>query len=672
MRFFASIFGQSGAVIPNPDPDPEPETGHNVLTYGAVGDGVTDDTDAIWTAIDAAKTSTNKRVYFPGGYTFKVMQRGTSKVTVYNKSSGSWGTAVASNQTEDAVFSGLSNDLYFRAEDPIPSLGSDGDLCLNNRTGMVWLKSGGGWAEDAKLSYSPGTGWQSGFITHTPEGGSDGDWAIMYRVEFDNSAIFELNQDYNYLIFEGDGPTSVISQYCWGDIHPQDYEVDTDAGTITYSHVPYTSDEYARRYGRGFIFHLESDYLNTPFQGIEWRNLKIDGNTTASGDHGFGTPYESLHEWDINHKGIVYGFGGSDYGTIAPIKTVNVIGEGFRGECFYRGGTGDYAYIEVTGCYLNQSNGSAISISGHAKIDNCTFENVYNGIENQCQGVGQYSEVSNCTFNMKVGTWSTRYGVVYLSDEDTSHLKVTGCVFNDAMLGGVFLADGAINADIDWCDFNGGSKGVYVKYGNFSGGTVSYKYDNINIRNCTFNNVYSCIEFPNETAPTGTGVWTVDSCTCSGDNIWAFLSTNCEGPRSGFDVTISNCNASSGKNSWAMLQRTSSSYRPMVPRYSNNAYMPSYNEGSWGSGVYLDEVPSGPTIHFTAFLPDEYQMDDTKFATGEQVRIENGTGSSIVMVAEEDWNNFTGGSVFLLQPNTYFLLEKDASGGMNLVQSGEL
>jgi hypothetical protein len=41
----------------------------NVLDYGAVGDGVTNDTSAITSALSAAQTA-NKPLFFPGGYTF--------------------------------------------------------------------------------------------------------------------------------------------------------------------------------------------------------------------------------------------------------------------------------------------------------------------------------------------------------------------------------------------------------------------------------------------------------------------------------------------------------------------------------------------------------------------------------------------------------------------------
>ena len=39
----------------------------NVKTYGAVGDGVTDDTDAMQDAMDAVSSSGGGKIYFPTG-----------------------------------------------------------------------------------------------------------------------------------------------------------------------------------------------------------------------------------------------------------------------------------------------------------------------------------------------------------------------------------------------------------------------------------------------------------------------------------------------------------------------------------------------------------------------------------------------------------------------------
>jgi hypothetical protein len=81
----------------------------SVKDFGAVGDGVTDDTAAIQAAVDAAYTNYNKTVFVPNGI-YKLTGRITITQGVMIECEGSQG----SNESYGTVFKHYSNDSCFR------------------------------------------------------------------------------------------------------------------------------------------------------------------------------------------------------------------------------------------------------------------------------------------------------------------------------------------------------------------------------------------------------------------------------------------------------------------------------------------------------------------------------------------------------------------------------
>lgn len=650
-----------------------PPEGAFILTnYGADPTGIDDSGVALQAAADAAAAVATAEspadVWIPTG-NYKCIPQGYAKTTVWQKAAGSWGTALASDLVANTTVSGTGT-FHFLDTDPTAE-GVDGDIAFQYRSGRVWLKSSGSWSLDGKVTDNAGTGWQSGFIDETPTGGADGDWAVQYELIFDkiNGAVCRLTQAHNYVRFSGPGLTAILKLQCWSDVDPMSYSVDTGTQTVISSNIPLARYSGYKVYKRGSMFVMEPDGLGN-FEGIEFHNFRLDGQTLANGGGSWYNAYDFLHEWDITNKGIVFTFGGRDMGQTAPIKVEDCEIVGFRGEVLYKGGTDSDCYVEIRRCTIGETNSSTVSISGQSTVEDCTFYNMYNGTENQCFG-SQYSIVRRCTFNGlatgPAGGWSTSNGVVYIGDEVATCL-VEDCDFNSIGSKCIFFNDSANNITIRRCNLDGALQGVSFQFmGNIQ--NVLFRFRNVLIEDCVFTDTFRCVFFQNGSGGNCTP-WTIRNCTCSG-GINAFLYDNYNSDRSTHDVTIDGGTFTSTETSWA-LQGSDSQYTPLVPRYTGVInYTPVTNKGIWSAGEYTERIMQGPTTRYgrTDYVMTDYNLNVDKWAVGESVRIEV-SGNNPLPMLPDTWNNWVGTETIAV--GGYVVLTVNANGKFDLTASGSL
>ncbi|MGA1204696.1 MAG: LamG-like jellyroll fold domain-containing protein [Opitutales bacterium] len=449
----------------------------DVRDFGATGDGNSDDTASIRVAIDAAgsyaRENGSATVFFPAG-TYKVIPTGTVTGELFRKENGTWVSMGAI--LEESTLAEWS----FGSTNPASDNGSKYHLNLSD--GDVSLQVAGEWIEESTdILDKSGNGWISGHTTPESAMGQDGDYYIHFAVSFDNtnSAAFELHNTHNNVVFLGEGAkASVLSFRAWGDTDPMAYEVDHETKTVLSSRLVFDGERYVR--GSMFVLNMGRKIKGLDYEGIQWKHLGINGNTVSNGTHGWHSPYESLVQWDISHKGIVFTFG------LVPLNNILVENcdlYGWRGEVLYKGGE-NIGYITIRNCNIYSSNGSAISISGNTLVDQCRLWDVYNGFENYCLP-GQYTEVYNTEIvvNKTLPITGGDFGIVYLGTPE-SYLVVENCTISNADVGGVFLSEFASNVRINNNTFIDNKFQVYEIYLNQY--RLPPRYENIRITNNTF------------------------------------------------------------------------------------------------------------------------------------------------------------------------------------------
>lgn len=663
----ASVLGFSRYGVAAASP---PVGSFDIVGYGADATGVSDSTAAIQAAIAAASevgTSSNVAdIWIPEG-TFKCQPPATALGTIYEKVSGTWTKIGGDDRSVDAQIVGTSSDFWYQDSAPA-SEGANGDVWFNYRTGLVYTKSAGIWTQDGKLMDGSGTGWQSSYSstsaypTHyaTPSGGSDGDWAIMYRMDFDNynDACWELGSDNNYIRFIGAGPTSILKFWCWGNEDPMDYAV--AGGVITANRIPMQMDTRAVATSqgqgvpkRGGFFALNGVTVAN-FDQIYWDNFKFDGSTIANGYHNFYSPEDVANEWDESHKCIAFTFGGTR--GITYTKVSNVIATGFRGEVYYKGGIDTDAVIDIIDCTISECNASAISISGECNATRVTITNCYNAAENFCVGA-QSSTFTDCNIDSDAGTWRGENGIVYLGS-NTASLTVTGCNIGGMKNAAIFLADAAENVTITGNVLRDTPWGVYAYYQN-QYGFLPAAFNNItiseNIFKASARTVEKCVYALNS-GNIAAANWVLDANVLATENgffIFGFLSDFIDNLADNHDVTISNMDALGTSTFIGARDAT-------TPVVTNCTYNPS-SQSSYTAGAktFFVNVPHVRITH----LGEDNQVWTPVFTAsnlfnGHTIQIDYAAGSDVtrdVVFPAASWNTWASDIVMSNNSSTVWV-----------------
>lgn len=528
----------------------------SVADYGGGADptGVADSTAAIQATIDAASAvasvSTPATVLFPPG-TYKIIPPGRARATIYRKTSGVWGSALATDINTDQV---VDTNFHYMSATPTSGDGADGDVAFNSRKGLFYKKAAGSWSLTGKMMDGSGDGWICQYsatdlypaykvIPDNAEG-QDGDFAVMYRMQFDNQglACFLVKPENSYITFQGSGVGSTkLLLRCFSDEDPAGYTVDVPTKTVLTSRIPgsmrtdYNKGSYNHARGSAFVMKALSTETIT---NVKWDGIWIEGGTVANGGHGYYTEYDSAHEWDQGNKGIVFTW---DQGTIVGAEVTNCKLTGFRGEVLYKGGANS-AQVLIEDTEISESNGSAVSISGTTTMNRCTITNSYNGVENFCLGTQSVS-INDCTIDLDAGTWRGEFGIVYLG-VTTASMTVDGCEIGGAVFSDIFLADAAENVTIQNCILRDAQWGIYAYYQNQYGKGLPINFSNVTISGNNFKASARNMSHPIYVANQGSvpaANWVVDSNTLTEVGYWIghFIRDRIDG-QSNHDITVSN------------------------------------------------------------------------------------------------------------------------------------
>lgn len=653
----------------------------SVADYGGGADptGVADSTAAIQATINAARAvasvSTPVTVLFPAG-TYKIIPPGTARVTVYKKTVGVWGSALATDISTDQV---VDTNFYYQSAAPESGDGIDGAVWFNKRTGLFYKKTSGTWGAAEKMMDGAGTGWICQYsatdlyptykVTPDNADGSDGDYAVMYRMQYDNQglACFLIEPEDSYITFQGSGVGSTkLLLRCFSDEDPADYTVDEATETVLTSRIPGSMrtdfNKGSRNHARGSAFVMKAGSTET-ITNVKWDGIWFEGGTTANGRGSYYTEFDSAHEWDQAHKGIVFTW---DIGTVVGAEVTNCKFTGWRGENLYKGGIANDAEITIQNCTFSDSNASVISVSGNVTVEDCTFARFLNAFENHAES-GQGSIIRRCTMTGNAGDFQASNGIVLIGDTASS-FEIDSCTITGMTSAAIYGAESLHNGTISNCTLSSSQAGI--KFNLATTTNLSPGYSDINFTNIDFVDTYACFSIELVTAGTGSTGWVIDGCTCSG-NVNRFLLCGIQ-DKDNFDPIIQNCTIASTANAFNLL-KPYANVPPVVPKYSGNTYTPPGTEEirNASPGVFIDTTPSGPIIDTPTIVNvTDYQLVPERFFIGESIRINNRSGTALPMAADASWNNWS--SAVSVLSGGYAILTVNANGKFDFTSSGWL
>jgi len=521
-------------------------TNFDVTTYGAVGDGSNDDRAAIMAAIDAAGEAAasdgeQKTVFLPAGE-YKIVAPGTVHINVYFNVSGSW--SLLGEDVSDST----AGIFHIYDSDPDTDTGLEGQRYINRTQNLVYIKTEGQWADESSLIEGSGTLWTAGYEDPVDGTGSTGQYYIQYVMDTDPAII--LSQSHNNVTIRGAGSGQTkITYRCWGDIAPDDYEVDVNGDIVRTAIPPIEPTAQGQvRTSRTFTIYFKSDgshSTGTNISGIRIEDIEFYGGCP---DNGQGERYETfalaIDQWDEQHKGIALGF--DHDGDFDGIEITGCKLTSYKGEILYSGGSRDKE-VSITNCEIAISNSSAISIGGQVTIDGCTIHDVVNGTENYNDG-GQFTVITNTDI------YDSEYGVVWLGADATAYLTITGCNIQGGLVNGeaaVFISEFGQNVTIQNTTLKDSYAGVYLYYLNQGYGVVP-NFSNLTLDTVTFEadtaNMAYGIYAGNEDN-IAAGNWQITDCVISEPNsynVQTFLNDKLQ-DLSTHQVAVSNMDLSNTK-----------------------------------------------------------------------------------------------------------------------------
>lgn len=151
---------------------------------------------------------------------------------------------------------------------------------------------------------------------------------------------------------------------------------------------------------------------------LRLENLTLDGGCNATGDHRWPT----AEGWDLSHKCINM--------TQGSLEVWNCVLKRWRGEIVYGGGQWPNQ-VRLKNVVIQETNASAVAVSGNVLVEECYFYRCYNGME-QYHHLGQSTSVSHSHFQ---DCWA--HGIAH--EKGTLHVR--RCLFEGANRG-IYTKDG--------------------------------------------------------------------------------------------------------------------------------------------------------------------------------------------------------------------------------------
>lgn len=674
---------------------------YNVRAYGAKGDGVSDDTDAIRLALGQAERFLNKnggdsaRVWFPEGIYNYCLRTGDSQYSTPSPAA----FVLSENNIELCGAGKNLTTLNFRSinnSNPEKNWATD-----DNGNGYSKIRRGGGIKTNGtNLSGvilsgilfdggCPALGDATvGGVNVALGSANNRFYPLGTSLTYDCSGdfIYRSNQS-QYLTDNGDlmwffsGPPELTL-----GTGKQYYVVETGASGFKLSETsggaPVSLTNTSGFTG-AIIFNAPTEenrplsFGNTAPSPISTNStmyyvVQYSGKSFAIADAVSGSPisvdnnlakfYATTESgWDMTHKAIF---------TANGVNVHDCAFKNWRGEMIHNGGdeakTNFIYNTDFSGC-----DASCISMPS-TLMSGCTVIDTYNGIENFVRQNHQVMKVYDSTFTITQNYNNGSNAIAALSLNSAGETEIYGCQFSGYSKS-ILLSEMAANVDISGNDFKQG-RALHISHihiSDYSGDWPNASFNNITVQNNEFRNganIYTQFGPQGTFSGENNNFKIIGNNFYTGDKIIQEFTWMPASSRTGYIISGNYINCDSDR----VVDMATDSPRAIWSNNTTGSNFEKHTRQYWYSQDWDGSTPismteiSGPITQFNNYAntggvkltieSGNYGVWPEGFAT----QMVNTTSYSFLLVADSGWNTFTG-DVVLAQGSPVSLVV-DSSG----------